>query len=989
MFFTAEEVTRRLVGSEGRWFSRPDEAARFEQSNNYQTILRYLTGEINTLNALQQDEFLYYYQPLAKMIGNYVQPDARDTRLLNTLQHPVLHNHTNYAVLIELLRRIKSANSDELIKGLLLQLQQRGVSADEVFMGLITQNDAIASAEGQANEDSPYGRFLRSQFIVSHFPQRRSTVFNYGRNGWSPIYFFLLERTDQQRALRYLADNIFDPYSNALDFAVQAREGALIKRLLAALSGMPEPDIAHVQIKMMVLAWVFDEDPSHYRAQMEGYARTILEYRASQKSIPRYERGMYIHPRAEKPGPRVEFTAAALYYLLRIDQAKALAALDSLLEKRIELSEKVFYMVYLVLGDSACSWYGKALEKSPKGTDLSFYEAMIDRMKANFKAGEYLPYLWSIAGTTLRTVKVKLALIFTEKDPQAEEKAIQLLGEKNADKRQTAALVLQQLASPGAKAAIAKLLDTESNDTARDILLQSMENELPSDLHQVQYMIEAAAARGKLKKPVESWLTEEDLPTLYLQTGEALSLNERRFLLYRMSRVKEMRSDPEARCLLRHIDRRTSGPFATKLIQLFTDNGGKPDQKWLMALAALLGNDEIVDKLKSSINSWVEGSRYKMAEYGVGALALQGSDKALRWVEWYSRKYRTKKANVGAAAMQALENAADELGITPHELGDRIVPDFGFDGLFKTFTADAAEYRAFIDSKFKIAFFNDDNKKLKSIPASADESTKEAFKAIAKEIKDIVKSQSPRLEYYLIIQRRWTWPQWQQFFLNNPVMFIYATRLVWGIYNNDGELQSAFLCNDDTSLINSAQEEIDAPVNAMIGMLHPAQLDEAALKQWQQLQFDMGIEPVFPQLDRTVPSLEGYDLSRPIITQFMGKRMATGFIRSTLERYGWNKGATGDGGFIDSMNLLYFEKQLEAILELEGVGAGFGWSDEERLGRLYFIDRKKVTNKWSVYARDENDPKLIPASQVPAIFLNETIAAIEKIKPYVEKRPEE
>src|SRR5581483_764963 len=222
--------------------------------------------------------------------------------------------------------------------------------------------------------------------------------------------------------------------------------------------------------------------------------------------------------------------------------------------------------------------------------------------------------------------------------------------------------------------------------------------------------------------------------------------------------------------------------FALNLIKLFIDNGTKAEHKYLLALSALLGDEAVADKIRITIDKWIEDGRFKMAEYGVGALALQGSDKALRWVEFYSRKYRTRKANVGVAALVALEAAAEELGITTYELGDRIVPDFGFEGLFKPFEADGETYRAFIDNNFKIAFFNDDNKKIKSIPAAASAELKEEFKAIAKEVRDVVKSQSSRLEYYMVIQRRWTVEQWQQFFLNNPVMFIYATKLVWGVY---------------------------------------------------------------------------------------------------------------------------------------------------------------------------------------------------------------
>jgi hypothetical protein len=210
-------------------------------------------------------------------------------------------------------------------------------------------------------------------------------------------------------------------------------------------------------------------------------------------------------------------------------------------------------------------------------------------------------------------------------------------------------------------------------------------------------------------------------------------------------------------------------------------------------------------------------------------------------------------------------------------------------------------------------------------------------------------------------------------------MFIYATKLVWGIYEQN-ELVNAFICNDDTTLLNQEGNEIELPEEAFIGILHPFQLNAASLQKWKTQLYDLSVEQVFSQLERTIPDLTDINLNQCVVHRYVGKRMVTGSIKTTLEKYGWHKGATGDGGFLESYNLLYVEKQIEVVLELEGVGVGYGWSSEEKLGRLYIINKTKQTNKWMTYIKDESDERLVPLKNIPTIFLNEMFAAIEAIK---------
>jgi hypothetical protein len=387
----------------------------------------------------------------------------------------------------------------------------------------------------------------------------------------------------------------------------------------------------------------------------------------------------------------------------------------------------------------------------------------------------------------------------------------------------------------------------------------------------------------------------------------------------------------------------------------------------------------MVNKFCSAINKWIDDSRKVMCEYGIEALALQGSNKALRWIEWYSRKYRNKKTYISEAAFKALTAAAEELEISTHELGDRIVPDFGFDGLFKHFTINGEEYRAFVDSNFKLAYFNEDNKKLKSLPAAADKEIAAEFKGIAKEVRDVVKAQSSRLEHYLIVQRKWAFAEWQQFFLNNPIMFIYATKLLWGVYDKDNKLVSCFLCQEDTTLVDKEGNEIEAPEEYFVGIVHPISLSPDELQSWKRQFFDGSIEPVFPQLERPVHFIANEDREKRVVRNFVDVPTDSGSIKNTLDRYGWRKGDTGDGGFINTFHYLDHGNKIEAELEVDGVLV-YGFDDNATLGQLFFVDTSVKRTYNSGVTNTDRDERLIQLGKLSPVFYSEVITAIKAIK---------
>jgi hypothetical protein len=947
---------------------------------NYSVVVDYLTGNHVSLNELQPASQNNDWITLLNLLNDRGLELPYHQLVFDILRHPAMQS--NYTQFIDFwlahyaLRFSDSTNFDLVLN----QLYGAGNSDNDIFELFIEYRGEIPDVHVGIS-DSP----LRS-YLLRHLPKTirhaKITVTGFSFTySWSIIYFILLDLTNPQNALEYAIDGLINS-PEQIGYICYYQNGKYLPGVINYINNQKEDSLEGIAAKFALAFNLYTIDGAN-AGLLHEVSAVYLEKYLGLGQRPFWEQNLDL-PDLSIPGQRyIPLSACAIHFMIGFDKENTIKKINEWLNEKVLLTYEMLYVLFFHMKEKVFPIIESAMKADLKKVSAEFLLKTIALLTENFAAEKYLPLIWNLTSTKSRQVRERVVTVLLENDGAVEEKAITLMAGKNAEGRQAAVSILGRLSTKTAKAAVQNALDIETNEVVRDLLLEagSTEINLAVSFRFIEDMISAAGRRGRLSKPLETWLEEDQLPPLSRIDGTILHKDWIRFLFYRMSRTKTMQPDPEARYILQVIDVKKSSSFALALIDRYTQHDSKAELKWILTLAALLGNEGIVDKLRAAINKWIDEGRYKMAEYGVGALALQGSDRALRIVEWYSRKYQNKKANVGAAASAALEIAAVELGISVYELGDRIVPDFGFEGLFKSFDINGAVYRAFIDSNFKIAFFDEDNRKIKSLPAGAPQEIKEELKSIAKEVRDITKSQSSRLEYYLIIQRRWSFAKWQQFFLNNPVMFIYATKLLWGVFDNDNKLLAIFRCDEDTTLLDIDDEEIVIDESHSIAMVYPTQLSKETLTNWNERFYKLRIEPIFPQLNRKLPDLSNIDLKRKIITQFEGRPMKTESIRSTLEKCGWQKGPTGDGGMVESFRLANDLLNLCVVIEVEGVGAGYGWGAEEKLGRLYIINNATQPRYGSVYIKDENDAKLVAFNTLPEIFLNEIFAALQAIQP--------
>lgn len=597
--------------------------------------------------------------------------------------------------------------------------------------------------------------------------------------------------------------------------------------------------------------------------------------------------------------------------------------------------------------------------------------------------------VWGMLGHKSKAVREAAARALGRLGDAAVPKAAELLGHKKGDLRSAAVALLAAAATPKALGELERRLDDEPSDDVRDQMLLALAGAWEKQgrritRQDVEARVAKAAAAGKLKDPAAAWADPANLPPLkWSDGGDALSRDGVAYLLYRQSRAKEIRPDVEAAPLYKLIDRRASGDFARAILRGFLGSKQEAGDRWALAVAGLLGDDRLVAELAGQIRDWVDRQRGRLAEWAVQALALLGTDTALVAVDALSIRYRTKMKNVGRAAAEAFSGAAEHLGISAEELGDRVVPWLGFEpGRPRVIEAGKTRIEATIGLDLKLAFKDlEKNKPVKSLPKSAPPEVLAEFKEISANLKEVVKAQLLRLENLLVRQRRWPAARWKELFLRHPLLLPFAVRLVWGHYDESGRRLGLFRALEDRSLTTREDEPYGLPDGGAVGMVHPLELDEAERLAWRNHLADYEIEPPFPQLEREVVAVQPEQAAAKVYRELTGTSINAMTFKGRAERLGWSRGSVVDAGGISSYYKSFPAAGVDVFLGTEGLYIGIDMDTDITLGDVTFVRRGTV--KVGSYTYDEpsgaEDARAVALGEAPPVVFSQAMGDLQKI----------
>ena len=603
----------------------------------------------------------------------------------------------------------------------------------------------------------------------------------------------------------------------------------------------------------------------------------------------------------------------------------------------------------------------------------------VDTCAAEAKAG-----ILDCAGDSSKQIQELLLTILSAHQDWAPDVA-QMLKSKKAAERLLAVGVCRRMGDtlrPALEEALAAEKSEKVADAIRTALGQAdaapggTASETPDELA-------VRVLKGGKKRKIQ-WILDAPLPTLHLKDGTEANGDRRAALMAAYCELGRIGRSETAAEMAKDINEADLASLAHEVYEKWLADGAQSKTKWVLPFAAAFGGTTMTSKLTRAINDWPQHARGAIACDAVAALALSSDPAALLTVDAISRKFKFRQ--VKAAAGQALENAAKELGITAEELADRIVPDLGFDADgTRTFDYGPRSFTVRLTPTLELEVTNDAGKTVKNLPApgKTDDGEKadaayHEFKLMKKQIKTTVTAQKARLEAALSALRCWSADAWRALFVGNPIMHQFAMSLIWGVYE-DGKLRATFRYMEDGSFNTVDEEEYQLPDNALIGLAHPVELDSETLDAWKRQLEDYEITQSVPQLERPVYRLEPGGAQERSLELFGGKLLNGATLSGKMLGLGWYRGSVEDAGFYYTFYREDLSLHMGVELRFSGCSVGYEYESGETVTVYEAVFYRSGTVTRGSYCYDApKDENIFALKDVPPRYYSEIVYQLDR-----------
>ena len=584
------------------------------------------------------------------------------------------------------------------------------------------------------------------------------------------------------------------------------------------------------------------------------------------------------------------------------------------------------------------------------------------------------------------------AWLLANRSGETMEKIERLIASPLTEERLAAASLLDQITSEESTERLKSLHTSEPTKQVRlavaAVLAKRGVQVTPEPEKEVERVEDIGDFEASLQKraksirlPKAAWLKPDALPPLKTVDGRELSALATAHIFQCQARGRAGLVEPEVDVLRPILSRTGNAAFAHALLDQWFASAMNAPTRWALDVAGITGDDSIIDRLVKPIPQWCASNHGSRAEWAAHAIALLGSENALGTLDSLIQRYRSQRKYVGAAAALAIGRTAEMMGISPEELAERIVPDFGFDSQGeRQFPLHKGSATAILLPDFKIAWKDDNSGQIQANPpGKLSEETEEELKETRKFLKETITRLTARLRDAMIGGRRWAPDLWTSRFGNHPLFKIIAGRLVWGLYYGTGELSRVFRLYPNGLTADPMGDLVDFPDNEMIiGIPHAMEFDETLAKEWKAHFKRFKVKPFFDQLDRPIHRLDSLHANRRVLHHTENVSITAGLLRQELLGKGWALASAGDGGGLDGVWRRFPGCDIEAFLPVGGLHAMSSRGETVKLQAAYFARGNPAKANYREFPAGD---RAVSFGDVPPIIYSETLADLQALLP--------
>ncbi len=489
---------------------------------------------------------------------------------------------------------------------------------------------------------------------------------------------------------------------------------------------------------------------------------------------------------------------------------------------------------------------------------------------------------------------VNQAVNYFSENKKVKDDFIKLQTSKSVNVREIAIKVLMNIQEDEVDMGrIIEFLDNEENTQIGRVISNFLDKEevtfadfkgsttLNTLLYSKEWFVHNAS---KAKKPNFKWLDVNILPKLYyLDDNHIIGLKE----LYQFINVASTITDFSNIMLIEKygilLRKKDLVLFSIEMYRLWNKDSKR---RWTLSFIATFGDESVVDIIKNDILRFLENKENTYAAKLIDILGRIATPNALELINYFSNFNIKQIKNV---SFKSLDIAAKKLGIFKDDILDDLIPNFGFDNSYILKIEDR-EFELIVNSNLSIAIM-EGGKELKKIPTYKNPSKKvknsiEKYKELKNKIRKESKKQIKRLENALIQKRVWSYEKWQKVFIKNPIMNQLSKSLIWGTYNEDGDLIKVFRVTED-NLVDIEDKKISIDKNNTISLLHPIELKKEVLIKWQNILKNKKIEQPFSQLNRKVFYLDSQKNGDDYSIDFENIILEKNKLNNFFSKKGW------------------------------------------------------------------------------------------------------